>query len=257
MITHQERGRAKLPRAPTNRPHDLLAWPLQELADLDSWDLPVWVSHFDLQSEESWLPDQMLGLFGQWQVELVDGKPDPRATVRRNCENNPWQQGLWQLACRLPRSALMRKQIARPQHSALVPLILAGIKQYQSIPYSEWRRENLGDIMLGDLAHALDSPWPDFTREEVLEWRTQGLVYKTGKKQGQSRRPESAWGLYGVQDLPIGELPHLQQVMVAQIWCAHPTIRHSNMILHTANWDEMPEPLISQEPAKWSSQPWN
>jgi hypothetical protein len=245
------------PQAPLNRPRDLLAWPLQDLADLTADELQPAVSFLDLKSQSSWICDQMLAHFGRWKVALVEGQPDARETVRLNCQDDPWQQGLWQLACRLPRGALVSRQLDQPEFSALVPLILCGIRLYQDIPYSAWNRENLHDIMPWDLHEALNSPWPDFSSEDILSWRAQGLVIRSGSREGESRDPKSAFQLYGIQDTPLWQLPRLQQCMVAQTWVCHPDVRHRNMILHTDNWDLVPEPLIQTDVTTWQAAPWN
>jgi hypothetical protein len=53
--------------------------------------------------------------------------------------------------------------------------------------------------------------------------------------------------LYGVTHPEFRILPELAQVMLAQIWCAHPENRTKYMILDFKNWDQMPEPLITTE----------
>lgn len=85
---------------------------------------------------------------------------------------------------------------------------------------------------------------PNLSKERLLEIREQGLEYRTGPKQGQTRRAESTWQLYGIQGTELGDLPKYTQTMLTQCWLAHPQHRKPTMILDPHNWDNQPEPLI-------------
>jgi hypothetical protein len=48
-----------------------------------------------------------------------------------------------------------------------------------------------------------------------------------------------------MQTTEFKDTPDLAQVMLTQIWCAHPENRTKYMILCTHAWDHIPAPLIS------------
>jgi hypothetical protein len=87
---------------------------------------------------------------------------------------------------------------------------------------------------------------PQISREELLEIREMGLVYRTGVKAGDPRNPATTYKLYGVQSTAVGGLPELAQTMLTQIWCAHPVNRTKFMVLDPHNWDNIPAPLVSE-----------
>lgn len=108
-----------------------------------------------------------------------------------------------------------------------------------------------------ELREAALTPHPPYSPEEVLEVRREGLLVRSGKTEGQVREPKSTWKLSGIGDSWLGQLPYLTQVQIAQIWLAHPDVRHQNMILDPEDWSRMPEPLIKTEVVtKWKAMPW-
>ena len=88
---------------------------------------------------------------------------------------------------------------------------------------------------------------PEVTREELLDIREMGLVFKTGQKAGTTRNPATTYRLTGINSTKIGGLPELAQTMLSQIWCAHPTNRTKYMVLDPHNWDQIPTPLVSEQ----------
>jgi hypothetical protein len=88
---------------------------------------------------------------------------------------------------------------------------------------------------------------PQLTREELLQIRDQGLTFQAGTKRGQTRKPETTYKLYSIQDTQIGKLPLLAQTMLTQTWCAHPVNRTKYMILDPLNWDRLPTPLVTED----------
>ena len=129
-----------------------------------------------------------------------------------------------------------------------------GFKLYKDIPYQSWQGlDNLEYILEPKLLEAVNLSAKQIAviyslgSDRLLEIRTQGLMNKSGKNQGQLKPPESTWALTGIQDTELSGLPKLTQSMLAQIWIAHPMKRTQYMILDPINWDRMPEPLISGE----------
>ena len=256
----------KSENSPTQEPprqgkkRDLKAWPIEAFCSVNPLVLSQLADSLALSSQSGWLPDQLLHHFGQWQlVRNAQGLIDPLATARINLGSD-FDRGCWILACRLPRSKLIPKQTAQPGFCSFVPLILAGIKRYQGIAYSEWSREGLEAVMPKDLHEACVTQWPEIPHSELLELRQQWLLVRSGPKEGTLRDPKSSWKLYGLQDTPLGALPNYTQVQIAQIWTCHPDLRHQDMICNPLDWDQHPEPLIKTEPiARWTASsglPW-
>ncbi|CAB4174937.1 hypothetical protein UFOVP961_99 [uncultured Caudovirales phage] len=242
---------------------DLPNWPFAEYSDCPQIELPTLAEQQQIQTQNSWMLPQMLAYFGHFVVKRNDPDAnglrliDPLATLEHNIGRDPYRMGLWKVACRLNRSSLVKAQSREPTYSALVPLILAGIKKYQDIPYKHWSTKNLEYIVARDLAEAMSvESIPSLTSAELLEIQATGLEYKSGPKAGTSRSPTGTWTLYNISNTPLGMLPKLATTMLTQIWVAHPSLRNSYMVLHPIEWDTMPEPLINVEPlaAKWSAE---
>jgi len=249
----------QIENSPTHEPlaigkkRDLLAWPIEAFQSVNPLIAAQLADQLALSSQSSWLLDQLLHHFGQWSLVWKDSLVDCQATAKLNL-GSEFQRGCWILACRLPRSKLVPNQIKQPEFSSFVPLILAGIKRYQGVPYSSWSRDGLEAVMPQDLLDAALTSWPKIEFEELLRLRHEGLLIRSGPKSGQLRDPKSSWKLYGLQDSPFSELPRLTQVQMTQIWLCHPELRHCDMICDPVNWDQYPEPIIHVEPiAKWTS----
>jgi len=245
-----------IPQIPRNRKKELRSWPIEQFAQGSEPELARLAEVFQLHKESEWFLDQLLFQFGGWKLIWgEDDLIDPLQTARHNIKSD-FDRGLWQLSCRVPRSKLVQKQISQPNFSSLVPLILAGVKRYQEVPYSKWSRQGLETVMPRDLYEACLSNC-SLGSEEILAIRATGLEVKSGARAGTSRDPKSSWQMYGIQDTEFGQLPKLAQVMYAQIWVAHPDLRHQDMILDPLDWDLVPEPLIKTEPVtKWTAMPW-
>jgi len=247
---------------PRGLKRDLRSWPLEWLARQNGLPLTQSCDQLGLSSQSEWFLAQLVHHFGSWKPQLVDGKVDAVSTATYNlgsgtAEEQEFQLACWKLACRVPRSKLSPKQVAQPEYSSLVPLILLGFKTYQDIPYDSWSRQRLEAVMPEELVAAATTAHPEYTAEEILELRSQGLLVRSGRTEGQRRDPKSTWKLTGIGDTWLGELPYLTQVQIAQIWLAHPDIRHQNMILHPDDWSSQPEPLIKTEVVKkWTAMPW-
>jgi hypothetical protein len=234
---------------------------LQDIVKLEDAQLNFWAEDNRLNRFESWLLPQLVANFGRWSVIRDPSDTiDVLATIKYNCVD-PKQQQLWKLT-RIKRSLLVTKQIANPKYSSLTPLVLAGIKLYQNIKYSEWcGLSNLEWILEPELMTALDVNYADLGSERLLEIRQQGLTQRSGTKAGQLKPAESTWSLTGIQDTEIGHLPKLTQSMLCQIWLAHPKHRDQLMILDPKNWDLIPEPIIphdvfkKQEPVEQLTKP--
>lgn len=163
--------------------------------------------------------------------------------------NNSWHRGLYLFLQYDHRSEWLQLQTKQPSvgFSALVPLQLLAFKQKFSIPYSSWPVTLIPKFVNPKLAKAMLCEPNNISKDLILEMRSRGLVYRTGTKVGESRDPQATHKLYNLPLNEFSELPELAQVMLAQIWCAHPQTRHQNMILDPKNWDLVPEPLVNAE----------
>lgn len=249
-------------------------FPFEEYAQLnDSQCEDLAKTHF-LTAHNSWMLPQIAAHYGDW--ELVNNpetrKIDSKATAKKNMLT-AWDIGLWKVCTKLKRGSLVKSQV-NPEfasYSALVPLILMGLKKFKGIMYHQWDIDentllvdkNLREAMFwqpgeyegleyglidSELRYGLGS-------ERLLELREMGLTVKSGPKKGIVQAPTSAWCLRGMQGTEFARIPKLVGTMLTQIWVAHPSLRTEYMILEPNNWDWMPPPLVSTEIFKSQIQP--
>lgn len=227
---------------------DLAYIPFEDCCDLGSEELSKWATSTHLKNYESWLLPQLISYISTWTISKDEnGLISPKTFFLDNIKGNARNQGIWKILTKLPRSELVKTQLATPQYSSLVPLILSAFKHLRAIDYSRWDRNGLEHLMSTELHEAATWDVEEHTVESLLNIRQIGLTIKSGEKMGQVKKPTSAWCLAGVQNTEIGLYPKLTQTMLTQIWVAHPSIRSPLMILDPKDWDNMPEPLINQE----------
>jgi len=214
---------------------------IADWSELSDEDFSSRVESANLTNYSSWLLPQLVAHFGNWQRAATGLE-----TVVNNCQTKH-QRSLYRLT-RVRRSLLIKNQTKQPEYGQLTPLILLGFRRNQNFSYESWRNySDLAWLVEPDLLEAMLSPQPNITVARILEIREQGLTYRSGTYVGRQRNPFSTWQLYGIQDTEFGDLPKLQQAQLAQIWLAHPKHRRETMVLTSANWDEMPPPIISDE----------
>jgi hypothetical protein len=218
-----------------------------EKAVIDVWTLKY---HKEILAAQP-LIQQYISRLGVDALAMIEGQIDPKVTTQRifNRFNHLDDRGLWIFTQLNSRSNWLPAQYKDPgrQWCSLVPLILYAFRLNHSIPYSRWSREGLGWAVHSNLYSAMLCEPPQLSREELLEIRSQGLRVKSGARTGDNRSPATTYRLYGVTHPEFRILPELAQVMLAQIWCAHPENRTKYMILDPKNWDQMPEPLITTD----------
>jgi hypothetical protein len=218
-----------------------------------SKNLTASANDLHLLAHESWLLPQLLAHFGQWRVVLdQQGLVDIKATLAENVGTDAWQHGVLLVATKLQRSQLVAKQTAESgrHYSALVPLVLAGVRQAQGIRYAQWRTAGLEWVVPEQLYAAMMTPPPQIELSQLLDLRALGL-----QQRGVARAPTSAARLYGLTGTSLGSAPALQQTQLTQTWVAHPSLRVSNMVLDPVNWDSIPEPLIETQVLAQTPQP--
>lgn len=219
---------------------------LGELPTLADSQLDEAVEALRLHNYHTWLLPQLVQHFSSWRI-LADGK----STVLHNCVTQH-ERALWRLT-RATRSTLVKRQNKHSEYSQLVPLILLAHKRYNNRSYESWRDyPGLEWLVEPELYQSMTTPLPELTREELLDIINAGLTTLAG-------RPKPAWSTHKLTGVTRGHklhgLPRLSVVQVCQIWLAHPSIRHSDMILNHSNWDYMPPALVDWQPVKQPAKP--
>ena len=202
-----------------------------------------------LVNMNTWMLPQILAHYGGWQlVWNQENLVDWELTAKQNITTD-WHIGLWRVVTKLKRGSLVKLQGSPVgvNMSALVPIILAGVKRYQQVNYSRWQIDENCRLIAEDLLAAMLCDYPDLGSERLAEIREQGLTIKSGAKAGVVQKATSKWTLTGIQDTEIFTLPRLAQTMLTQIWVANPSLRTNLMVLDPKNWDSMPKPLVDNE----------
>lgn len=229
---------------------DIEHYPFEEFAEAPLDQLESVAERQKIQQYNSWMLPQMLARFGRFRPQWAGDKIDAVATLQHNLGSDPKLRGMYLAATKLPRGKLVARQNSTQgsHYGALVPLVMAGLKKYQAIPYTQWHRDGIKYVADKNLAQAmLVDIVPVLPTHRLLEIREIGLVAKSGRTEGQAKSPTATWALTGIGDTELGHLPKLAVTMLTQIWLAHPSLRNPYMVLDPVNWDHMPEPLVTQD----------
>lgn len=174
----------------------------------------------------------------------------------------PQMMGLYRFLMLDTRGSYLTKQYTGDarNYCALVPLIMSAFKRYSNIPYSAWNKDEIKWIVNPDLCEAMLYETPEsvfspekgvlvpyWDNEKLLKLREHGLTWKSGTKQGTLKNPLYTHSLSGMQGTEFSDVPDLTQVMLTQIWCAHPENRTKYMVLSSYSWDRIPPSLISTD----------
>lgn len=168
------------------------------------------------------------------------------AALYRQVFTDETMLGLYEFLMIDSRSVFLDKQYTSPGRSycALVPLIMYAFKQHKGIPYEHWDKNQAIGITSPKLYQAMTYQNDTaFSKDEILQARAEGLKIKSGPKEGEMRNPVFTFKLYGAT--AFKGIPDLQQVMLSQIWCAHPDNRTKYMVLDPNDWDRIPPALIA------------
>lgn len=207
-----------------------------------------WLKNNGIKSSAYWIFPQLLALYAKHTPPKLDNGQIDSANYFKSTMDllDPWNRGLILFTLINLRGLVLKDQYKSPnkEFCGLVPLVMAAHKKYNSIPYSRWSRDGLNKIVPKDLCEAmLFTDIPQLPKEELLEARNNGLIIRSGLKEGSHRSPISSHRVYNVENVEVQRLPKLVQVILLQIWCAHPLNRNEYMILDPLNWDNTPEPL--------------
>jgi len=227
-------------------------FPFQDYADIENnTELATIAQTHRLSNHNSWMLPQIAAHYGGWKLVMQGDKVCPKATARANM-TTPWHVGLWRVVTQLKRSSLVASQNLPESvnYSAVVPIVLMGIKRFQGVPYGSWNLDPQSTLVEKRLLEAMfwrDPVVDSLGSEELLRIRELGLTVKSGDRMGTQNRATNQWCLRGVGLTALGSTPALVQTMLTQIWVCHPSLRTNYMILDPNRWDHMPEPLIQAE----------
>ena len=206
------------------------------------------IAKYGIHLHTDWIMPQIVTLLGNMPIErnsngLISGK--------KFISNfsTPWLRGIYYLNKINTKSSYLHLQYKAPskEFGALVPLVMYAQRLVKNIPYSAWDRDEIHYIVHSDLCNAMLSDPHNFTKDELLAIRNEGLTVKSGASEGERKSALTSHKLTAVKDSNWNNLPPLTQVMLAQIWMAHPDAKTKYMILDPYNWDRMPPALVSSE----------
>ena len=212
--------------------------------------VPKWVEREGISQKLTWLPQQMMAYFGSWDAVRVEGVYSPVLTARRNTQerNDRFALGALLLA-KAKRGDIFKgapkgSQQYKSPLNPLVPIVLAGFKRYQNIPYEAWNKAELKALVDDDIAQLIGCKVPSLPNSEIIALRNKALTPNSGPRAGKCNNPATTASLYHLQETAIGHLPKLAKHMILQTWAAHPQNRDKYAILDPQNWDNVPEPLV-------------
>jgi hypothetical protein len=223
----------------------------EQKAEAEALAMEEVLTYLGLKNKAGWLLPQMSAYISKMTLPRNEvGKILPKEFLQINFGKDDWHRGLYRLSTLAKRGSLVTGQYKEEgrNYSALVPLLMMPFKKFDGIGYEEWDKPNLNHVLDPNLFDAITcNAKITLTADELLENRKHGLLIKSGVKEGQARSPTSTFKLYGHLSEEIRALPWLAQVMVSQIWMAHPSNRTELMILDWNNWDSMPKALIDTD----------
>jgi len=193
---------------------------------------------------------KLIDLVGSWHTTKNETGLISGLEFCKDHFNTPERMGMYRLLTLNAKSSFLEKQYTgdAKNYSALVPLVMYAQKKSKGIPYSAWDRDEIHYITHSKLVEAMtwhgEVPDPKL----LLEARESALKFASGVKIGQSRSPISTHRLYSTTGTCYASMPEYVQVMLSQIWCAHPDNRTKYMVLDPLDWDAVPMPLIGIEP---------
>lgn len=220
-----------------------------KVAVTEAWSIKNMLSH-----KLTWLPHQMLAYFGTWKAVRDDtGKYSAALTwdtnTRARADYFALGSGLLATSARTNffKDAPKGNQQYKSPINPLVPIILAGFKKYQGIPYSDWSLVELETLLDPELAKLVGVTVPEIAHSDLIALRNTALTDLSGPRAGIPNNPATCTKLNHLGATALGHLPKLAKYMVLQTWACHPSNRNEYMILDPNNWDHVPEPLISKD----------
>lgn len=231
--------------------NNVASLPFDELATATpkTYDAEVeaFVSKYGLKSK-LWVYPQLIAEVAKWTLKRNGSKISGKEFVQTNCVNARNKGIYWFL---MWDKRALEKQYKFTQYCAITPLIMSAFKTMQGIKYSEW--EDTQYVVNPSLLEAVSIELPDYTTEELLQFREKGLIAQTGRAAGAMKSALTTYGIYAMEKeledgrAGLGSVPQLARMILLQTWCAHPSNRSPYSILDIKDWDNMPEPLIAED----------
>lgn len=240
-------------------PFDKLGAAVAEADDVDVL-VAKFAESFDIKNK-SWVYPQIISRIGKWSyIRNSSGLLSGKEVVKRNCVDD-FNKGIYAFC--MSDERFVDKQYVNSEYCRMVPLILSAAKKMANFSYYEWDLAELHFVVNPQLLEAMKTIPPEYSKEELLQFRVEGLTIKSGDKAGRTKSAISTYGLTGLpkelEDGRVGpaKLNKLIPMMLCQTWAAHPNNRNKYMILDPKSWESMPEPLIDEDVAPIVAKPTN
>lgn len=145
------------------------------------------------------------------------------------------------------------------RYAANVPLVLAALKQYKSINYSEWdwtepERANLLDPDFVKYSEVFGNT-PDFSVHDLIQFRVNSTIFKSGTKAGTHRTIAGTTAILTSGVPEFDALPKLCKLSLCQTWIFQPSVYHNLMIVNTNELDSPQIPLVGTEVVQQPARP--
>lgn len=222
--------------------------PLQIFKFCQDRIITEFVERYGIANRATQLMPQLITLLGKLPVHKNPNGLISGLRFRNDNFSTPKMRGIYWFLMIDTRSKYLKLQYKMPhrEYCALVPLVMYAQRLINGIPYSAWDENEVQYVVNPALAAAMKCTYPEFTKEQLIEQRNAGLLTP---KTGVMKPAHSTSKLSGeeVSNGILKDVPNLAQVMLTQIWCAHPSNRTTYMILDPYDWDTMPKSLISAD----------
>lgn len=202
-------------------------------------------NHGDFKGSASWLLPQTLAMIARCTslVRNENGLINAQATMEANMDLDglgPEVTGaIYRYLITEPRGNIIGTASEYMEYCALVPLYMSAFKKYKDIPYSEWDKTNLEYTIDKGLLEAMLAFVPaEITDDMLIEYRTHNTY--------NNLPAHKTTAIKATKEPMFDSLPRLAKIMLCQVWVAHPSRRNKYMILAPYDWDDMPEPLTTQ-----------
>ena len=208
------------------------------------------LAHFNLNALVPKALPELIDLVGSWHTTKNETGKISGLQFCKDHFNTSERMGMYRLLTLNSKSSFLEKQYTGDarRYSALVPLVMYAQKKVKNIPYSDWDRDEIHFVTHSKLVEAMLWEGEIPSKEQLLQDRESALRFASGAKIGQLRSPVSTHRLYSTNGTCYEGKPEYVQVMLSQIWCAHPDNRTKYMVLNPLDWDNVPMPLIDTEP---------
>jgi hypothetical protein len=207
---------------------------------------------YGIEIHSDWIMPQVVTLLGSMPTYKNSNGKLSGLQFKRNNFTSDWLKGIFTMTMISTKGGYLKYMYKSPakDYAALTPLVLYSQKLVKGTLYNEWDPEEIGHIVHSELAEAMLYEVPELTLANIIANRTEGLTIKSGASKGEVKNPLTTSRLTGLSNPDFRQIPYLVQIMLTQIWLAHPANRTKYMILDPSNWDNkggMPVPIIAAD----------